>query len=125
MNPEPAPSSLNVPLASLIELGVEHWRLSVWLATQPSKDAAAARHALRRMEDFLKRCELEVRPMDGLPFDAGMAARVIDTVDDPKLPAGKSFVAETLSPLVLWRGNVVRDADIVTRRGTQDGNQTP
>ena len=63
--------------------------------------------------------------MDGLPFDAGMAARVIDTVDDPKLPAGKSFVAETLSPLVLWRGNVVRDADIVTRRGTQDGNQTP
>ena len=46
--------------------------------------AAQARHALRRMDDFLRLCELEVQTMDGRPFDPGLAVRVIDTVDDPQ-----------------------------------------
>lgn len=115
MSHEPAPpASIEVPLAALVNLGLEHWRLAVTLGPTP---AAPARHALRRIGDFLATCELEVRGLDGRAFDPGLAARVVDAVDDPGLPAGVAVVAETLSPMVLWRGNVVRAADVVTRRG--------
>ena len=125
MSPEPSPDSLSVPLPALVGLCVEHWRLTKWLAARrpgPGGDAssgnAPARHALRRMEDFLKLCVLEARDLDGLPFDPGLAVRVVDTTDDPRLPEGTAVVAETLSPMVLWRGAVARPADVVTRKGT-------
>jgi hypothetical protein len=108
------PASIDVPLAALINLGIEHWRLAEALGPSP---AAAARHALRRIADFLKLCELDVRTLDGRPFDAGLAARVIDSVEDASLPAGAVVIAQTLSPLVFWRGRVVRSADVVTCRG--------
>ena len=112
--------SLNLPLPALIDLGIEHWRLTGWLTTAGQQaDCALARHALRRMEDFLRNCELEIRSLDGQPFDAGMAARVVESVDDPQLGQGKVVVEETLVPLVLWRGTVVRPADVVTRSGTR------
>jgi hypothetical protein len=118
--PPSPPTKPNVSLEALISLGVEHWRLATCLTSVDLRSASAqARHALRRMEDVLRDCGLEVRNMDGLPFDAGLAARVIDTVDDPRLAEGSAVISETLSPLVLWRGAVVKAADVVTRRGTK------
>ena len=123
--PAMPPKELTVTLASLIDVGVEHWRLATWLSGLPGGGAATAlpRHALRRMEDFLKSCSLEVRGLDGQPFDPGMAARVVDTMDDPSLPEGAAVVAETVSPMVMWHGQVVRVADVVTRRGGKGGKQ--
>jgi len=80
--------------------------------------APAAAHALRKWEDFLKSFELETVSLDGRPHDAGLAATVIDTVDEPTLPHGQTVVIETLSPIVLWRGQVVKTAEVVTGRGT-------
>jgi hypothetical protein len=118
VNSEPLPKELSVSLSSLADLGAEHWRLSTWLdAAAPNGGAALARHALRRMDDFLKSHALEVRDLTGQPFDAGMAARVIDTVDDPLMPQGATVIAETISPIILWQGQVVRAAEVVTRCG--------
>jgi hypothetical protein len=61
---------------------------------------------------------LETVSLDGRPHDAGLAATVIDTVDEPTLPKGQTIVIETLSPMVLWRGQVVKTAEVVTGRGT-------
>ena len=120
MSPEPNRDSLSVPLPALVGLCVEHWRLAKWLAARPAHGTgdAPARHALRRMEDFLKLCELEARDLDGLPFDPGLAVRVVDTTDDPRLPEGTAVIGETLSPMVIWRGAVAQPADVVTRKGT-------
>jgi hypothetical protein len=119
---EAIPDKLSVPLASLVNLGVEHWRLSTTLSrVLESAGAGPLRHGLRKIDDFLKQCEIEVRNMTNQPFDAGLAVRVIDTVDDPQLGDGKSVIEETLSPMVLWRGQVVKPADVVTRRGTGRG----
>jgi hypothetical protein len=112
------PKEINISLSALADLGTEHWRLATWLdQAAPDGSAALARHALRRMKEFLNSCELEIRSLDGQPYDAGMAARVVDTIDDPELPHGASVIAETVSPMVLWRGQVLRPADVVTRRG--------
>ena len=75
-----------------------------------------ARHALRRMDDLIKAWGLEVRGLDGQPYDAGMAARVIDTIEDGRMPEGAEVIAETVSPMVLWRGQVLRVAEVVTRQ---------
>jgi hypothetical protein len=115
---EQTPNKIEVELQSLIELAVEHWRLSSALGGAAGAQSAPARHALRRISDFLKLCELEARSLDGMVSDGGLAARVIDVVEDPALAAGSSIVEETLSPLVLWRGKVIRQAEVVIRRGS-------
>ena len=122
MSHEAIPEKLSVPLASLVNLGVEHWRLLTTLGKALEVSGAGPlRHGLRKIDDFLKQCELEVRNMTGQPFDAGLAVRVIDTIDDPDLAEGSLVIDETLSPMVLWRGQVVKPADVVTRQGRARG----
>ena len=113
-------ANVPLPLSSLIELAVEHWRLTAWLAAAGGDAAPAAgpaRHALRRIGDVLTRVGVEARPLTDHPFTPGLAARVLDTTDDPTLPPGTAVVAETVSPLVLLHGQVVRPADITVRAG--------
>src|SRR5207249_11415611 len=101
-------------------LAVEYWRLSNWLEQSPCRqNAAPARHALRRIADFLQAQEIEVQALDGRPFDAGLAARVVDTIDDANLSEASSVIDQTLSPLVLWRGQVVKAAEVIVRRGAK------
>ena len=85
---------------------------------RPRRRAAPARHALRKIEDFLRSLGSEAQSMDGQKFDPGLAVRVVDAFDDPALPTGETEIAETLSPMVLWKDRVVKPADVVTRRGT-------
>jgi hypothetical protein len=108
------PSTISVSISSLANLAIEWWRLS---SAMPPTSSAPARHAVRKIEDFLRECELEVHDMDGKPFDAGLAVRVIDAIDDPAIPSGKTIIGQTLSPMVLWRGQVIKSADVITRRG--------
>jgi len=103
-------------MSALAHLAVEWWRLSASLAGSAG-GATPARHASRRIGDFLKQCEVEIQTLDGRHFDPGLPVRVIDAVDDASLKAGESIIAETLSPIVLWRGQVIQSADVVTRRG--------
>jgi hypothetical protein len=104
-------------MSALAHLAVERWRLSASLAASGGGEAPA-RHASRRIGDFLKQCEVEIQTLEGRAFDPGLPVRVIDAIDDATLPAGESIIAETLSPIVLWRGQVIKAGDIVTRRGT-------
>lgn len=111
---------LSVPLQSLVNLAVEQWRLAAWLAAHGTgAGAGPARHAVRKLEEFFRQNELEVQVLDGRPFDSGLAVRVVDTVQDDTLPPGKAVIAETLSPMVLWRGQVVRPAEVVTRQSAR------
>jgi len=124
MPPDNIPESLSVPLSSLVNLAIEYWRLATWLAAIPGSNSSAAgpaRHALRRFEEFFKSSDLEVRSMDGQPFDPGLAVRVIDALEDATLPDGRTVIAETLSPMVLWHGRVLKPAEIVIRRGVGKG----
>jgi hypothetical protein len=111
---------MEIPTADLIAVAIEHWRLSTWLATAGG-NIGIARHSVRRIGDMLARWQIETQSLDGRPFDAGLAAKVVDTIDDPSAPKGIEVVCETVSPLVIWRGSVVRSAEVVVRRGTRCG----
>ena len=112
--------NVNVPVAALAALAVEYWRLGKWLNGAGVSGAGPARHAVRKMGDFLKSVEVDVEQMEGKPFDAGMACVVVDSVEDEGMEAGKVMIEETVSPLVMWKGKVVRNAEVVTRKG-RDG----
>ena len=70
------------------------------------------------MQDLFTSIQMEIRSLETLPYDPGMAVEVIDTIDDPTLPEGQIVIQETLSPMVLWREEVVKTAEVVTHRGT-------
>ncbi|HVX86382.1 MAG TPA: hypothetical protein VH253_16480 [Phycisphaerae bacterium] len=114
---------MEVTVDQLAALAVEHWRMATVLG--PALEAAGAgatpvRHALRKMGDVLKAWEIEARSLDGMPYDAGLAARVIDTVEAGRaagLKKGEMRIVETVSPLVMRGGEVVRTAEVVIEKG--------
>jgi hypothetical protein len=108
------PRSVEVSLSSLAELAVEWWRLERW-ASAAGESAPQARHVARRMGRFLSAHGLEVLDIEGRAYEPGLAVEVLDAYTDATLPAGAKVVDETVSPIVLWRGSVVRHGQVVIK----------
>jgi hypothetical protein len=107
--------TINVTLASLAELAVEWWRLDRW--ANGAQDAPPhARHVARRLGKFLSEHGLEVVDLTGRSYEPGLAVEVVDAFDDAGLAAGAQVVDETVAPIVLLRGTVVRHGQVVVRR---------
>lgn len=108
--PKPAgpPSELPVTLGSLADLAVEWWRLERW-AVDDSK--IVGRHVARRVARFLEEHGIEVVDLTGKPYEAGLAAEVLERIPDE----GETRVEETVSPIVLWKGTVVKQGQVVTK----------
>lgn len=125
MSAEKVPQLLDVPLASLAELAIECWRLERWLNAQEQTAATShGRHAARRLNRFLSERELTVTDITGEKYEPGLAVEVLDALDDESLPEGVAFIDETVSPIVMWRGTVVRFGQVVVRRRA-GGSKTP
>jgi hypothetical protein len=109
------PQTLNVGLSSLAELAVEWWRLERW-AGGSGDSSPQARHAARRLGRFLSEHGLEVLDVTGHVYEPGLAVEVLDAFEDARLPRGSQVVDETVAPVVLYRGAVVRHGQVVIRR---------
>jgi hypothetical protein len=112
--PEKLPQSLEVPLSALAELAVEWWRLDRWAGgSEPT--ASHARHVARRLGRFLEERELSVLDITGRRYEPGLAVEVVDVVSEGAAEATE-VVEEMLTPIVLWRGTVVRHGQVIVRR---------
>ena len=109
------PRALPVPLSSLAELAVEWWRLGRW-AGAAEGSSAQARHVARRLGKFLQDLGLEVLDVTGRAYEPGLAVEVIDAFEDARLPAGSQVIDETVAPVVLFRGAVVRHGQVIVKR---------
>jgi hypothetical protein len=109
------PQTLDVALSSLAELAVEWWRLERWAAGS-EESSPQARHAARRLGRFLSEHGLEVLDVTGRSYEPGLAVEVLDAFEDAGLPRGSQVVDETVAPVVLYRGAVVRHGRVVIRR---------
>jgi hypothetical protein len=109
------PQTLNVALSALAELAVEWWRLERW-AGAGLDSAPQARHAARRLGRFLSEHGLEVLDLKGRAYEPGLAVEVLDAFEDASLPAGSQLVDETVAPVVLYRGAVVRHGQVIVRK---------
>ena len=111
------PRTLDVSLSSLAELAVEWWRLERW-AGGSEESSPQARHAARRLGRFLSEQGLEVLDVTGRPYEPGLAVEVLDAFEDASLPAGAQVVDETVAPVVLYQGSVVRHGQVIIRRNS-------
>ena len=110
------PQTLSVSLSSLAELAVEWWRLERW-AGGSEESSPQARHAARRLGRFLSEQGLEVLDVTGRPYEPGLAVEVLDAFEDARLPQGSQVVDETVAPVVLYHGSVVRHGQVIVRKG--------
>ena len=114
---EELPQTLHVTLSSLAELAVEWWRLGRAAGAASAADSSPqARHVARRLGKFLSDLGLEVLDVTGRAYEPGLAVEVLDAFEDPRLPAGSQVVDETIAPVVLYRGAVVRHGQVIIRR---------
>jgi hypothetical protein len=116
---EKLPAQLDVPLAALIELAIESWRLEQWLAAVPPEKAdSKLRHIARRFQKFLSERELAALDLTGQKYQPGMAVEVIEALEDRSLGEHEKLIAEMVEPIILWRGQVVKFGQIVIRQGS-------
>jgi hypothetical protein len=126
MNSEEPPVQLEVPLASLIELAIEGWRLDDWLAAEPpEKVASKLRHVARRLQKFLRERELGALDLTGRRYEPGMSVEVLEAVADERLQEGESLIDEMVEPVILWRGRVVKYGRVVVRQGVRATTRPP
>ncbi|MDT5272667.1 MAG: hypothetical protein QOH49_4853 [Acidobacteriota bacterium] len=111
------PQTLNVALSSLAELAVEWWRLERW-AGGSDDSSPQARHVARRLGRFLSEHGLEVLDVTGRAYEPGLAVEVLDAFEDAGLPIGSQVVDETVAPVILYRGAVVRHGQVIVRRNS-------
>jgi hypothetical protein len=104
------PDSVEVPLSSLAELAVDCWRLERWAGSEES--ASHARHAARRLNKFLAEREVSVVDLTGRPYEPGLAVEVLDVTGS----GAAQVVGETVAPVVLGRGRVVRHGQVIVER---------
>lgn len=117
MTSHETPRTVEVPLADLVEMAVEHWRFERWLARLPQDASAArARHTARRLARFLADREVKAVDLTGLSYEPGLAVEVLDTVRGEAAGGGGDVVEETVSPIVMWRGTVVKYGEVVVRQ---------
>ena len=112
------PQTLPVALSSLAELAVEWWRLGRVAGGGPAGEESSpqARHAARRLGKFLGDLGLEVLDVTGRAYEPGLAVEVLDAFEDARLPKGSQVIDETVAPVVLYRGTVVRHGQVVVRK---------
>ncbi|MDQ1522729.1 MAG: hypothetical protein QOE47_653 [Pyrinomonadaceae bacterium] len=118
MATEELPERLDVPLAALIELAIESWRLDSWLATlPPEKVASKLRHVARRLQKFLSERELGALDLTGKSYEPGMSVEVLEALEDERLARHERLIDEMVEPIILWRGRVVKYGRVVVRQG--------
>jgi hypothetical protein len=111
------PGSMEVPLASLIELAVENWRLANWLAKLDQEESTAhGRHVSRQLNRFISERELAVLDLAGQPYEPGLAVEVLDVIHDEEMSGDSEMIDETVTPIVMWRGTVVQFGQVIIRK---------
>jgi hypothetical protein len=73
------------------------------------------RHVARHLGEFLKGNEIEAMDFTGQPYEAGLAVEVVDSLKDESAAEGHLVIDETISPIVIWHGTVVKLGQVVTR----------
>ena len=103
-------------MAAMLDLLVDAWRLERWVAqTDAGASTAAVRFVSRRLSGFFDRFGLQAVDVTGQRYEPGLAVELVGNVIDDTLGRDMVLIGETVAPLCLLRGKVVRLGQVVTR----------
>jgi hypothetical protein len=105
---------LSVPLSQLVDVAIEVWRIkSALKGKDGGQDAgAAAKYGIRKLSDFLASHGIEVLDLTGQDYEPGLAVEVVATAGG-SAEAPDNVICETISPICVWQGRVVRHGQVV------------
>ena len=95
------------------DLAIAYWRLSRWVENVHVERKTAAVSSLRQIDRFLKANDIELFDLLGQKYDSGYAIDVVGTDAPDDIPEEKLLIAETLSPLVMQRGEILKYGQVV------------
>jgi len=99
----------------LYEMAIELWRLQTRLGRLrelvAEKELRPVESSVSKMEEVLRRSEIQVEDLTGRPYHEG------DTIEvrlfEPSPQLARPVVVQTVKPSVLHRGRVVRQAEVI------------
>lgn len=115
-------------MTNIADLAVSYWRLSSWVENVNVERKAAATSSLRQIKQYLSENGIEFRDYYGKKYDPGFAIDVVGILSGENLPEEELLVAETLVPLVIQNGEVLRYGQVMlgkTPREAIANNELP
>ncbi len=108
----------------LADLALEAWRLSKSIsdgADVPVGATVAVRYSVRKMKRILEESGCGYVDLTGHSYDAGMALDVLSVEGGSGSDASELLVKEMVSPIILWKGRVLRHGEAVLQKITGAG----
>jgi hypothetical protein len=120
MDPAIVPDQLAISIAGACDISLECWRLNQLAKLQKDGNGGAGlRHAVRRITETLNAMEIQIVDLAGRIYDPGLVPEVVEVLLDETLPQGHAVIEETITPTVMWRGQVVKAGQIVIKRSPE------
>lgn len=102
-------------------LAVEVWRLRRCVgALPPQANSGSIVVSLDRLEELLRRMELEVHDPSGESYNEGMTLSVRLFEKTRALPEGAMRVAETISPTIYRKGRMLQPGTVIVEVGDRE-----
>ncbi len=102
------------------ELAFAYWRLAKWVDAADVEHKMAATSALRQMKKFLDENNIEIIDYVGQKFDSGYAIDVLGRKSGEDLPEEELVIVETVRPIILENGEVVKYGQAFLGVGTSE-----
>jgi hypothetical protein len=116
MDPETIPAEVSIALEGACTFALECWRLGrISLLLKDRTEGAGLRHAVRRISETLDAMGIQIVDFAGRAYDPGMVPEVVEVREEPGLPDGNAVVEETIAPTVTWRGQVIKNGQIIVK----------
>jgi hypothetical protein len=116
--PKPSIQKVEVPkpvLQALSVIATNAWRArNKMVNTENGEAKEEMKRVYRHVEavfDALSQIGIEIRDMQGHPYDSGMALKVISFEPSPGL--SKEEIMETIKPTILWQNQLIQIGEVI------------
>ncbi len=116
---------LNIPIEKARKLAIAAWLMNQWLGeNHVSGKATVLKHINRQLNDIVAACKIQTIDPTNSMYDAGMAATVLEKIEDDSLEAGSCKVIRTLQPIILLDSTVLSCGQIVVAHNNKSVDAT-
>ena len=110
------------------DVALAYWRLNKWVESINTSRKTAATSSLRLLNNYLQKSNIEIKDFLGQQYDVGMAVDVISKDSAKDRPENDLIISETLSPLILQNGEIVKFGQVTLGNEIKinvQNNETP
>ena len=90
------------------DIALAYWRIEKWVTETNVERKTAATSSLRQLKRYLDENGIELKDYLGEKYDSGFAIDVVGRNTDKDLSEDELIVSETLTPLILENGEVLK-----------------